>query len=238
MPNAVVRDVMTPDVVWIRPGTSYKAITRTLLKHQISAVPVLDDERHVEGVVSEADLIPKEALADGDEPGYRELLARRARRTVGKARATTAEGLMSSPAVTIGPNAGLAAAARLMSAHAIKRLPVVDGDGVLVGIVSRHDLLSAYLRPDRELREAVIGEILIGAMAIDPLTVDIHVHNGVVTLTGEMESDAVISEALRLVRELDGVVAVIGKLASSSAQDTPPRRVYPPSRDRHGPAQS
>jgi CBS domain-containing protein len=222
MPNTVVRDVMTSDVVWVKPGTSYKAITRTLLKHKVSAVPVLDDDRRVEGVVSEGDLIPKEALADGDQPGYRELLARHARRTTGKAHATTADGLMSSPAVTIGPDARLAAAARLMSEHAIKRLPVVDAHGVLVGIVSRHDLLGAYLRPDGELREAVIGEILIGAMAADPRTVDVRVRNGVVTLTGEMENDAVISQTLRLVRELDGVVDVVGKLKERRGRDEGP----------------
>jgi CBS domain-containing protein len=119
---------------------------------------------------------------------------------------------MSSPAITVGPDTGLAAAARLMSEHAIKRLPVVDGDGVLIGIVSRHDLLSAYLRPDHELRQAVIGEILIGAMAVDPHTVDVRVRNGVVTLTGQLQSDAVIGEALRLVRALDGVVDVVAKL--------------------------
>jgi len=119
---------------------------------------------------------------------------------------------MSSPAITVGPDAALAAAARLMSEHAIKRLPVVDSDGVLVGIVSRHDLLSAYLRPDNELRQAVIGEILIGAMAIDPHTVDVRVRNGLVTLAGQLESGSVISETLRLVRALDGVVDVVAKL--------------------------
>jgi CBS domain-containing protein len=212
MPNTVVRDVMTSNVVWVGASTSYKAIVRTLLKHKISAVPVLDEGSHVEGVVSEADLIPKEALADSEQPGYRELLARRARRTAGKASATTAGTLMSSPAITVGPDAALAAAARLMSEHAIKRLPVVDGDGVLVGIVSRHDLLSAYLRPDNELRQAVIGEILIGAMAVDPHTVDVRVRNGVVTLAGQLESESVISETLRLVHALDGVVDVVAKL--------------------------
>jgi CBS-domain-containing membrane protein len=212
MPNTVVRDVMTSKVVSVTPTTSYKAIVRTLLKHKISAVPVRDGDWHVEGVVSEADLIPKEALADSDQPGYRELLARHAHQTAAKARAVTAGALMSSPAITIGPDAGLAAAARVMSEHAVKRLPVVDSDGVLVGIVSRHDLLSAYLRPDGELREAVIGEILIGAMAVDPLAVDVRVRNGVVTLTGELESEAVIDETVRLVRALDGVVSVDAKL--------------------------
>ena len=214
MPNTVIRDVMTSDVVSIRPGTSYKVIVRTLLEHRISAVPVLDEDRHVMGVVSEADLIPKEALSDEEQSGAWKLLARRARQTASKAQATDAVALMSSPAVTIGPYAGLPTAARLMSEHAIKRLPVVQSDGVLIGIVSRHDLLRAYLRSDEELREAVVGEVLVGSMAVNPLTLEVRARNGVVTLTGQMESEAVISETLRLVRALDGVVHVNAKLTA------------------------
>jgi CBS domain-containing protein len=224
MPNTTVSDVMTHHVISIKPSTPYKAIVRALVEHDISAVPVVDEAWHVEGVVSEADLIPKEALAEEDQPGHWDLLVRHARRTADKAHATTAVTLMTGPAITIGPNAGLPPAARLMTRHAVKRLPVVDGDGVLVGIVSRHDLLSAFLRPDEDLREAIVGEILIGAMAVNPFTLDVQVHDGVVTLAGQLENDAVIVETLHLVRKLDGVVDVIDKLTPPGG----PTGVNPP----------
>ena len=225
MPSTTVSDVMTNNVITVNSSTSYKAIVRTLVENDISAVPVIDGAWHVEGVVSEADLLAKEAMAGQDRPGHLELLARHTRRAADKSEGNRAVTLMTSPAITVSPSAGLSVAARLMTRHAVKRLPVVDGDGVLVGIVSRHDLLSAYLRPDEDLRETIVGEVLIGAMAVDPFTLDVQVHDGVVTLTGQMENDEVIAETVHLVRKLDGVVDVTAKLTPPGGRTgvNPPR---------------
>jgi CBS-domain-containing membrane protein len=212
MTKTTVGEVMTRDVISVRYFTPYKDIVRILLEHDISAVPVFDEYGQLAGVVSEADLIEKDAHQTGKYPEPWELLTRRGRSVQAKVRGTTAAGLMSSPAITVDRAAGLAEAARLMRKHAVKRLPVVDEHGVLVGIVSRADLLTPYLRPDPDLREEVVREVLVRQMCIDPLAVEVTVHDGAVTLTGEMESDYVIEDTVQLTRELDGVVVVVNNL--------------------------
>ena len=120
---------------------------------------------------------------------------------------------MTSPAVTIHPDASLATAAGLMSAHHLRRLPVVDPEGKLLGVVSRRDLLSVFLRPDTEIAHQA-REIVTEVLPTGPTGVEVAVHNGVVTLTGEPELAAdndLIQIAVRLIRDVDGVVDVIDK---------------------------
>jgi CBS-domain-containing membrane protein len=212
MTKTTVGDVMTRDVVSVRRFTPYKDIVRILLEHGVSAVPVLDEYHTVEGIVSEADLIDKEAGQSGTYPEPWELLTRRGRSVQAKAQGTTAGELMSTPVITVGPDASLSQAARLMRKHAVKRLPVVDDHGAQVGIVSRADLLTPYLRPDEDLRDEVVQEVLIRQMAVEPFGIEVNVRDGEVTLTGELENDYVIQDTLRLTRELDGVVAVVDQL--------------------------
>jgi CBS-domain-containing membrane protein len=136
---------------------------------------------------------------------------------------------MTAPAITTRAGTGIAQAARLMRKNGVKRLPVVDEDGVLVGIVSRSDLLKPFLRSDEAIRDAVTEDILRGSMCIDPLCVDVSVRDGVVTLAGEVENEFVAAHTARLVRELDGVVSVADRLRHRII-------VHPGSRTLRGPA--
>ncbi len=136
---------MTTDVAAVRETAGYKDILAVMRQRHVSAVPVLDPAGHLVGVVSEADLLLKE-IGAGTLAGHLISTGRRAEQS--KASGVTAAELMSTPVVTIGPEESVAAAARRMHDHRVKRLPVVAEGGVLVGIVSRVDVLSVFSRPD------------------------------------------------------------------------------------------
>jgi CBS-domain-containing membrane protein len=207
-----VRDVMTQEVVTVDEHASFKEVARLLTERRVSALPVLDGEGRVVGVVSEADLMPKEEFPEGP-PGGRLFQGRRRREIRAKAAGDTAAELMTSPAVTIGLDAGVAEAARLLHRHGIKRLPVVDPAGPLLGIVSRADLLKVFLRADADIAREVRQQVLRRAMWIDPDTVAVEVRDGVVALTGQLERRSLIPITVNLVRGLDGVVDVVDRLS-------------------------
>ena len=206
-----VRDVMTHDVVTVDEHTSLKDITPLLADRRVGAVPVLDRDARVLGVVSEADLVPKEEFPEGP-PGARLFQGRRQRQTRAKATGDIAVELMTAPAVTVGPDATLAEAARLLHRHRIKRLPVLDPAGPLLGIVSRADLLKVFLRPDDEISREVRQDVLLRAMWVDPDTVEVDVRDRVVTLTGQLERRSLIPITVSLVHGVDGVVDVVDRL--------------------------
>jgi CBS domain-containing protein len=216
-----VRDVMTTSVVTVDRITPYKEIARLLAEHRISGLPVLKMGRQVVGVVTEADLITAQAnTARRLRSGTHRAWWRREQRHS----ALTAGELMTSPAITIGPDATMPAAARLMSTHHVRRLPVVDADGRLAGIVSRRDLLSVFLRPDAEIA-ADIRRVLDDFVLAEPEEADVTVHNGVVTLTGTLKPAAsqhadLIPVAIRLMWDVDGVVDIVDHLGE--AQPAPP----------------
>jgi CBS domain-containing protein len=203
-----VAEVMTTEVKVASPGTTFREIVRTLTSLHISALPVVDVEGMVVGVVSEADLMLKELF--GSHPPLPEPLL--PRREWGKLDAAIAADLMSSPAITIGAEATLAQAAKLMHDDQVKRLPVVDGDGRLVGIVTRGDLLSVFLRPDADIRHEVIEEVVIRTLWMDPGTLEVAVAGGVVTLRGLVDRRSDIGILTGLIRGLDGVVSVLSEL--------------------------
>jgi CBS domain-containing protein len=190
------------------PATK-KDIVLVLRELHVSAFPVLDDAGHVVGVVSEADLLLKEA---GQEAlgGYLLSSGRRGGRA--KAAGLTAAELMTTPAVTIRPDDSLADAARLMHDRHVKRLPVVDQAGRLVGIVSRVDLLGVFDRPDSEIRAVVRKDIIAREFALDPDAFDVQVTSGIVTITGQVENQAVAQQLLGALRHAAGVVAVRPRL--------------------------
>ena len=165
-----VRDVMTSDVVTVDEHASFKEIAALITGGRVSALPVLDADGRVLGIVSEADLTLKEEFPEGPAGG-RLFQGRRQRQDRAKAAGDTAAELMTSPAVTVGPDATVAEAARLLHRHGIKRMPVVDPAGPLLGIVSRADLLKVFLRSDPDLARAVRQEVLLRAMWMDPDTV-------------------------------------------------------------------
>ncbi len=147
-----VSDVMTRTVVAVGRDASFKEIVRTMRRWKAGAMPVLDKEERVVGVVFEADLLPEEEFRDS-APGLVE--QGRSLDDVAEAGGVTAGGLMSAPAVTVRADATPAQAARIMVVRRVKRLPVVDGRGRLRGVVSRADLLKVFLRPDEEIEEEV-----------------------------------------------------------------------------------
>ena len=206
-----VRDVMTRDVVTVDEHTPFKEITRLLAHCCISAVPVLDSDGGVVGIVSEADLLRKEEYPEGP-PGARLLEGRRRRATRAKATGDTAVELMTAPAITVGPDASLAEAARLLHRHQIKRLPVLDPPGPLVGIISRADLLKVFLRSDDQNAQEVRQDVFRRALGVDPDTIEVEVRDGGVTLTGQLERRSLIPITVSLVHGLDGVVDVVDRL--------------------------
>jgi CBS-domain-containing membrane protein len=204
-----VKDVMTTDVVSVRESAEYKDIVSVLRELHVSALPVLDEGDHLVGVVSEADLLLKE-VGQQALGGY--LISSGRRGEQAKAAGVTAAELMTTPAVTIGPDGSLADAARLMHDRHVKRLPVVDQAGRLVGIVSRVDLLSVFDRPDSEIRAAVLTDIIEGDFALDPDTFNVHVTSGIVTITGQVQTQALARQLLGALRHAQGVVGVRSRL--------------------------
>ncbi|MEU5536180.1 CBS domain-containing protein [Streptomyces sp. NPDC020362] len=201
----IVNDVMTHRVVALRTGAAFKDIVKTMRQWHVSALPVLDDAGHVVGVVSEADLLRKEEYRRGDLDRY---VQERHPADLHKADAVTAGGLMTAPAVTVTPRATLAHAARLMARTKVKRLPVVDHDGALKGIVSRSDLLKVFLRTDEDIAEEVRREVVLRVFGTHAQAVCIEVRDGVVTLRGRVRDTALVPLATLLARAVEGVVDV------------------------------
>src|SRR5690242_5033150 len=210
MGSQSVRDVMTAKVVAVRRDAGFKQIVDVLAEFEVSALPVIDRELHVLGVVSEADLLHKVEFA-GQDTHVKLLEGTRRRSAKSKATGETAEELMTAPAVTIGPDATIGEAARLMEAKRVKRLPVVE-NGVLVGIVSRRDLLRPYLRPNSAIRTDIETDVLEHTLWVEPGTIDVLVERGRVTLRGRTDRRSTARIAVRLASAVDGVVAVVDEL--------------------------
>ncbi|HUA40913.1 MAG TPA: CBS domain-containing protein [Streptosporangiaceae bacterium] len=205
--SSVVADVMTPNVVSVREHAQYKDIILIMRERGFSACPVLDANDAVIGVVSEDDLLVKEAYA-GQEPAGK--LARLFHRT--KATALTARQLMTHPAISVRPDATVAEAARTMHVKRVKRLPVVTAQGNLVGIVSRVDLLGVYDRPDSEIESEIRKGVIVDEFVLDAQAFSVTVVSGVVTISGSVENDAVAISLLDAIRQVDGVVVVRDRL--------------------------
>ena len=200
-----VRDVMTTRVVSVRQDAPVKAMAEMLMSRRISAFPVLSDAGRVIGIVSEGDLLVKVAV---QAAGTSVLAALRHRREDDKARGVTAGDLMSKPPITIGPEASVEAAARVMYDRGVKRLPVVDQAGRLLGIVSRVDLLSVYRRPDAEIRDEITHQALPSVIPGESTHIAITVKDGIVTLSGGVVSPEARRAAMDAARQVQGVVAV------------------------------
>jgi CBS-domain-containing membrane protein len=211
--KSTVRDVMTTRVIWVKKGASFREIAAAFREYRISAFPVIDEDRRVIGVVSEADLLAKQALDGGEDgmPGMITGLLRR--REQEKARGVTAGDVMSSPAVTVRPEDTVEHAARLMYTRRVKRLPVVDADGHLVGIIGRADVLSVFDRTDAQIRNEIVTDVLHAEFLIDPKEFKVRVKDGVVTLEGRAGTAVLGQEIVRRVGHVQGVVAVRDRLS-------------------------
>jgi CBS domain-containing protein len=205
-----VADVMTSDVITVQPETSLKEVAAILAERRISGVPVVDQDGKIVGVVSEADILFKERgplerkgmFAVFTDPTY----------GMGgqlKLEARTAAEAMTAPAQTIAPWRLVSSAAAEMLDHGVNRLPVVDDKGLLVGIVTRADLVRAFVRPDAEIEREIREDVLERALLLETsAAVTVAVDEGKVTLGGTMRTrtDAEIVPAL--VAKVPGVVEV------------------------------
>jgi len=224
MMEQTVKDVMTTRVVSVTRATSFRAMAGALREYRVSAFPVLDDDGKVIGVVSEADMLAKEALESEPEgmPGMITGMLRR--KEYEKARGTTAGDLMTSPAVTVTPDDTIQRAARLMYARKVKRLPVVDANGHLVGIIGRADLLTMFDRLDEDIRQEIQEQVIRHELRTDPATFTVEVKDGIVTLEGVAETTEFGHEIVELIQHVQGVVAVRDRLSYPRPPEPPDPR--------------
>ena len=225
MKPITVKDVMTTRVVSVGKDASFRDMAAALREYRVSAFPVVDADEKVIGVVSEADMLTKEALGSEPQgmPGMITGLLRHSEHA--KARGITAGDLMSSPAVTVTPEDTLEHAAKLMYIRKVKRLPVVDSGAHLVGIISRADVLSVFDRSDEEIRTEIRDQVIRDGFTIDPAAFSVIVNDGVVTLAGRPESNDVGHDLVQRIRHVPGVVAIRDRLSY------PPREVPDPAFD-------
>lgn len=209
-----VRDLMTPEVVTVHPTTPIKDVARSLVDHRISGMPVVDDEGRIVGVVSEGDLIVKEQGKDAVE---RRPLARifgdspEARAQLAKGLALTAGDAMTAPAVTVSADALVGEAAAIMTRKRINRLPVVEGDR-LIGVVSRADIVRAFVRPDEELAGAIRDDVIYRTLWLDPGSFDVVVTDGKARIEGQVERRSEAEMLERIAAMVPGVTGVATEL--------------------------
>jgi CBS-domain-containing membrane protein len=199
-----VADVMTREVVSVSEDTPYRDLVDLLIRRRVSAVPVVDRHERVTGVVSEADLLHKVEAAGPVSPRIFDAWRRRGDRA--KAGGRTAAEVMTSPVVSAEASLALAAAARRMQREQVKRLPVVDHEGHLIGIVARSDLLKVHLRSDSEICRDVMDEALPDASRSNGSIVRVTCADGVVTLFGRVPFRSMAERIAGLARRVPGVV--------------------------------
>jgi len=212
-----VQDVMTTDVSTIGPDALVKDAAIEFVQRRISGMPVVSSDGQVLGVISETDILPKESGEQRGGGGFMQWLVDPSDPWINRRfDAVIVEDAMSSPARTILPERPLAEAAKIMLDEDINRLPVVDPDGLLVGLVSRGDLIRAFARPDEEIRREIQDDVLHGAMWLDPKALDVTVTSGIVTLKGEVSSEADAELLPTFARKVPGVVDVHSTLTYRS----------------------
>ena len=204
--SATVKDIMTTRVIWVRKDTTFREMAAALHEYRISAFPVVDEDRKVIGVVSEADMLTKAAVDDGIIAGLLH------HRDQAKARGITAGDLMTTAVVAVRPVDTVEHAAKLMYHRGVKRLPVTDESGRLVGIISRADVLSVFDRTDGAIHHEIVNDVLLSEFTVDPKTLQVTVMDGIVTLSGRPETDELGRRIIQRVRHVQGVVAVRDRL--------------------------
>jgi len=204
--SATVKDIMTTRVIWVRKDTTFREMAAALHEYRISAFPVVDEDRKVIGVVSEADMLTKAAVDDGIIAGLLH------HRDQAKARGITAGDLMTTAVVAVRPEDTVEHAAKLMYHRGVKRLPVTDESGRLVGIISRADVLSVFDRTDGAIHHEIVNDVLLSEFMVDPKTLNVTVMDGIVTLSGRPETDELGRRIIQRVRHVQGVVAVRDRL--------------------------
>jgi len=208
-----VEDVMTRQVITAQQDTPFKELVRLMHEHRVSGVPVVDGRDRLVGIVTEADLLVAEEgqAAPGGRgrsllewfihPGWLAAVQDRAEDL-------RARDVMTGDVVAATPGMGVRDAVKVLLDAGVKRLPVVEQDGRVVGVVSRRDLLEPFLRSDEDIHREIAQEVVVGTMWLDPATIDVQVHRGVVTLSGQVDRKSTKEILAGLVRRVDGVVGV------------------------------
>lgn len=216
MHTKTAADVMTRDVVTAETTTPFKDLVDLMVGEQVSALPVIDRRGTLLGVVSEADLLCREAHADDTRH-------RRARARQRKATGLTAGDVMTAPALTVDRDATLPHVARELARTGVRRLCVVDG-GRLVGVVARRDVLRPFLRGDRDIEREIETDVFGRALRARAGSARVSVEDGVALLLGRLEYHGDVTTATRLARQVPGVVEVRNRLDWQWDGDGPPSR--------------
>ncbi|MEV5955350.1 CBS domain-containing protein [Streptomyces sp. NPDC051987] len=222
MPDAphIVGDVMTVPAVAVGRDARFKEIVRVMQERRVSAVPVVNGAGRVVGVVSEADLLPREEFRGREVTRFERI---RRRSDLARAAGMTAAELMSRPAVTVHADVTLAQAARLMAVHHVKRLPVIDDEDRLRGVVGRGDLLKVFLRSDEDIEEEVRRTVVSYLFPMFAHAIHVSVRDGVVRLRGPVHDPSLVWVAEHLVNAVEGVVGVESRLGDDEAVRGGPR---------------
>jgi CBS-domain-containing membrane protein len=219
-----VRDVMTTPAITVSPETPFPALVDRLLSHGVSGVPVIDTSGVIVGIVTEGDLVPKEAYGGHKRRLIQvlgDLVAGGETRWAAKAKGRTAANVMTRDVTTVGPDVELRVAARRLIEAGVKRMPVVDETGHVLGVVSRRDMLQVLHRSDDEIRhelEAALGD---PRRAPEHLDVDVVVDDGVVTLTGTALFPQDVAVLTSMTWRLPGVVDVSNHVQSQAPDPKP-----------------
>ena len=213
-----VSDLMTAEVVTTTPTASLKDVARALVERGISGMPVCDDAGAVVGVISEGDILYKERGPTERRHGpLGWLVDMTPDWEIAKSDARTAGEAMSAPAITVTPIESAATAARLMTENGINRLPVVAMNGRLVGILTRADLVRAFVRPDEEIAAEIRDDVLERVLWADPGSIEIAVHDGEVDLAGRLQTETEVEVLEKLVAKIPGVVTLRSKVTAPPA---------------------
>lgn len=200
-----VADVMTRDPFAVKPATPFKEIAALLTKHRIGSVPVIDSMRRPLGLVTEEDLALK---AEPKPSGPYPLEAASHRRTREKAAAEIAEQLMGPALKLLTPKASVSEAARLLHREQVHALLVVDDYGVLIGIVTRADVLKVFLRSDDEIAAEIRREADHLREIFPDDDARVTVRDGVVSLDGKTWARSACNRLAAHAAGVPGVVAV------------------------------
>jgi CBS domain-containing protein len=216
-----VRDIMTTTVVTATISTSFQKLVDLMIRHGVSGIPVVDGDGRPIGIVTEADVIAKEA--------YRSFLFRPPDRWIGqgentwaaKSRGLRAGDLMTVPVRTVHPDDLVRLAAARMVAIGVDRFPVVDDTGRLVGIVSRNDVLRIFHRSDDEIRLAVDATLADPLLVPEGHAITATVDGGVVTLDGSVRRPSHVRIVDHTIHDVLGVVDVVNNLGVADAPNVP-----------------
>lgn len=223
-----VRDVMTTPAVTVGPDTPFKELVEHLVRSEVSGLPVVDSSGSLVGIVTEADVIPKEAYASRRHRALSllgDLLSGRDHRWVAKAAGSSAADVMTTDVVTCGPDEDIQVAARQMAEHGVKRLPVVER-GILVGVVSRHDILSTFDRPDDRIAAEVEDALARDPNRPDDFHIQVSVDGGIVRLSGDVRYGWDEPVVLAIARGVPGVIGVQSRLHHREPNPQPPGQVW------------